>query len=374
MILDYLNNFGVEALKPHNEYGTFKFADLTNDGLDEIILYQGYHGMDIIGCQAGKYQIIYGVLFWGAWPGGVELIADVNHDGTNEIVINQGYASQGGHTYEVDEWDGREFRNIVEQRESSDNQWFGNLSVNATGRIEFKDLNGDGIQELILHQGIQLIGEVWYDFGPWRDATDTYSWNGSQYVFVNEEWSTPEYRFQATQDGDRLFKKGDYDKALGMYQLAITSPTLKWWGNAIREYNQTTEYMTPAEAALVPYPPEDKNAYAALSAYAYFRIMLLYLVQGHEAEARDVYNIIERRDMSAESYEAFGLLAQSFWDEYLNSKNLASPCQKAITFTTDHQTAILQYLGNMSNSNLGNGIFYGEQSLTYEPEDVCPVK
>src|SRR5262245_3692473 len=93
-----------------------------------------------------------------------------------------------------------------------------------------RDLDGDGIAELIWTGEVspEWHGDYWA-FYPQRLATHVFRWDGVNYTAQLVEYSAPQFRFQAVQDGDMYSKAGFYEKALESYQLAITSDRLKWW-------------------------------------------------------------------------------------------------------------------------------------------------
>ncbi len=377
ILLEYLNHYGMDALLqaeiifslPTGETITvnpdYKFPaeDLTNDDQPEMI-YINLFQILIIGCREEQYQTLLNISE-NASIRSPQLISiqDSNQNGIPETTFLTGWASQGGHGYRVFEWDGTQFQNIL-----ADSY----LSVNTTGEIAFEDRDGSGIQELIVTNGVQLAGEVYQDFGPWRNVTRIYKWNGSQYVFVQEEWDSPEYRFQAVQDGDRLFLAGKYDRALAMYQQAITSDKFKWWRPELRGYMMAEEYSTYGTATLPSPPVEDKNEYIALSAYSYFRIMLVYLAENQPAYAHDIYQVIQSQYANDPYGKPFAEMATTFWEEYTATQNIASACQEATFYAKNHQNEILPYLGNTSG-DLASSAYHGEQSLNYVPESICPV-
>ncbi len=364
-ILDYLNKYGVEAMSQMvNENSRFAVIDLTNDGNPELV-YADDNGMTftVFGCQGGEYKIILGFPADAiAFRGRILAINDGNRNGIPEIAFNTGYYSQGGHYYRVFEWDGTQFQNI----------FF--LYVNSTGELTFTDIDNDGVQEIIINNGVPYWGLVYIEFGPWRNTTSTYKWKGSQYVLVQEECDPPEFRFQAVQDGDRLFLAGDYDNALAFYQQAITSENLKWWSSELRYY-LIQEYLFDFGwvESIPDYPAEDKNEYISLSAYSYFRIMLIYLTKNQEANARGIYDLIQSKYTSEPYGRIYSEMTNAFWGEYIANQDIAFACQKAISYAKDYQNEILRYLGNTS-LDFFYSIPHGDQSLEYKPESICPKK
>jgi hypothetical protein len=358
IILNYLNLYGMDNLLQaeiiiinptgeawHSPYD-FPAADLTNDGMLELVDEEQFSTF-ILGCKRGKYQILFEIQCVSAWPGRVEEIVDSNSNGILEIAFNTGYLSQGGHAYVVYEWDGNQFQEIFGAR------------VNATGSMVFKDTDSDGIQELIVNSGVYIWGDLAWNWGPWRNVTIIYKWNGYEYVPTQEKWDPPEYRFQAVQDGDRLFLIGEYDRALAMYLQVITSDKLKWWTPELRKYLIA---INTYGATLPASPIEDRNEYRVLSAYSYFRIMLTYLVEGQETSAQGISEFIQTKYTSDPYGKAYAEMTADFWEEYSTSKSIASACQAAVSYAEGHQNEILLYLGN-TTGNLFPPMFHGEQSL-----------
>ena len=358
-ILGYLNHYGVDSQILENQTQAFVVTDLTEDGDPEIIYIDLLRNL-IYGCLDREYQLLFESRAYGS-RSQLEFIHDVNQNGFPEVAINLGYLSQGGHFYEVVEWDGSHFRDVFPDRDRE---------INATGTISYADMDGDGIQKLIINSGIYSWGDLAWNYGPWRNVTKTYEWDGNHYVASQETWDPPEYRFQAVQDGDRLFLAGKYDDALVMYLQAISSTNLKWWSPEIRYYEDAERQAAYSTATLPAPPAEDLNEYVALAAYSYFRLMQVYLHLNQPVEAEETYQNLQSTYANDPYGKAFAEMATAFWDEYIATQNIASACQSAIAYTEDHPEEILRYLGNSDFT----ATYYGFQSLDYTPESVCPVK
>ncbi|MEW6094805.1 MAG: hypothetical protein AB1531_12660 [Chloroflexota bacterium] len=364
IIVDYLNLYGIGSPILENQTPHFVIIDLTTDTNPEII-YDAWLGetFTIFGCQQGEYSILLDIEAY-ATRSQLEFIADLNQNGFPEIAFNMGYLSQGGHSYKIIEWDGSRFQDIFPD---------GNREINATGTLSYGDNDGDGIQELIVNSGIYTWGDLAWNFGPWRNVTSIYEWNGSQYYLAQEEWNPPEYRFQAVQDADRLFLVGKYEEALVLYQQAITSDSLEWWTPELRRYADLVRDSAYTQATLPPPPEEDKNEYVALSAYSYFRMMLVYLIEDQPTFANDIYQAIQTQYNNEPFGKPYLEMATVLWEEYSAQQNIVSACQSAIAFVENHQNEILTYLGNTSYE-LASSTFHGVQSLEYKPKSICPIK
>jgi hypothetical protein len=230
------------------------------------------------------------------------------------------------------------------------------------------DTDGNGTLELVLKQDIPILSE-YSMFLPWRKEERTCMWDGGAFVLTHVELSPPEYRFQAVQDGDRASLAGEYDKALELYQQAIFSDKLDWWTferrvHEIGVYGQEFVIKPTPIPSLLPDPLEYPN----LAAYARFRILLLHLLRGYLPEAQTVYATLQEKFPAGQPGHAYAELAAAFWDEYQASQSMGLACGKAIEYATAHPVEILAYLGNSDYSET----YFGQQSLDYQPEDVCP--
>jgi hypothetical protein len=159
--------------------------------------------------------------------------------------------------------------------------------------VHLQDINGDGLQELVVKQGIP-IGS---DGVPWRTETDICTWNGKSFVLTHTELGAAEYRFQAVQDGDRATSAGKFDRALGLYQQAIFDASLQGWSEnrLLYEMERARERDSGQAPSPQPTPIPDPAEYPNLAAYARYRILLLHVVRGYLTEAGTVYSALEER-------------------------------------------------------------------------------
>ncbi len=123
-----------------------------------------------------------------------------------------------------------------------------------------------------------------------RDRIFILEWNGENFV-ISERYSAPKFRFQVIQDADSFVNNGDFPKAFSSYQEAIFSDTVDWWSfSRYKQQFQASYWGSEATPiTIIPNPAE----YPSLAAYAYYRIMLLHLVQGQEAEAASTYQTLQ---------------------------------------------------------------------------------
>ena len=201
---------------------------------------------------------------------------------------------------------------------------------------------------------------------PWRFKTVVYSWDGNLYSESYVSFDEAQYRFQAVQDADRELLFGNLDTALAYYQDAISNEKLEWWARERRDYEVKVFYdsyklVTPTP---LPYPEEDFTEYPRLAAYAYYRIMLLHLVQGQEAEAASTYQTLQEK-FGTDPYAApYVEMASAFWESYQSTQKMYDGCAAAIQFAVEHPEILIP---------LGSD-YHGWQSHIYEPADVCPFR
>lgn len=346
-ITNFLNINGIVPLISYLDLTNKRYflQDVTNDGVSEFMFASA-----IFGCNNGKYKI----LLWfdpnvtGGTPT-IEQIHDGNHNGIPEVIINTNTGNHGGRWYRIYEWLGNSFRSVLHE-----------FFTNADGEWEFQDLNNDGIQELIVTEGVEaspLSTQIQS-----RNAYRYYQWNGTIYAQYYYQFDYPIYRFQAIQDGDFEVTQRQYDQALLLYQDAIFSKKLGWWSPAQYEFMKNKYYNS--NVTLPPPPIEDPAEYPRLAAYAYYRILLLHLAQGQESEAALTYQTLQKtfgKDPYAAPYVE---MATAFWEAYQSTQRMYDGCAEAIQFAIEHPEILVP---------LGSD-YHGSQSKIYKPEDVCPFR
>jgi hypothetical protein len=217
---------------------------------------------------------------------------------------------------------------------------------------------------LIVDSGIPVW--ITYPDGlPWRNKRTYYQWNGQYYSPLLIEFDDPEFRFQAIQDGDLAANKAEFDKALSLYQDAISDSNLKKYSREIRINLQ--ENWFSQIGVKMPYPTpysSDPIEYPYLATYAYYRIILLHLVQGQEAEAASTYQTLQDT-FGTDPYAApYVAMATAFWEAYQSTQRMYDGCAAAIQYAVEHPE-ILTPLGSD---------YHGWQSHIYVPADVCPFR
>jgi len=356
--LDFLNSNGAKSLLKYlrstrnAEWESFAYIDITNDGIPELVV--GMTDFYVFGCSNGKYVTMLYFERNALIPPSIVTITDNTRNGIPELTMRTQTLSQGGHTYEIYEWDGNKFRTL-----HTDEIW-----AEVDGKISFTDIDHDQINELILDSGVP-VWETYYSGLPWRNKRTVYEWDGLYYVPARHEFAPPEFRFQAVQDGDLASEQLEFEKALNLYEEAISNKYLNDFSPEIRKNLQANwqAQWNPLTPTPTPYP-SDIAEYHQLAAYAYYRIMLLHIVEGNEAEAENVLKTLQEKFPPNNPGYPYVEMAGDFMVEYLASHNITNACGAAIQFATEYPKILVP---------LGSD-YHGEQSHRYTPYDVCPFR
>jgi hypothetical protein len=364
-VLNFLNQGGsqqavVQVFKQSN-WRTFE-GDLTADNVPELGVFEPF--LSVLGCINGKYEVLLDaqIEIWG-WS---EIVStqDINRNGVPELVVHNpdacGIIGRCSEAY-IYEWNGQQFKNIVET------DYSGIISMRGPFDVEVKDIDENGTQELLTSGGIPNMA-AYADGIPWRTQFDTYMWNGKAFVLARTEFEPPEYRFQAVQDGDRATLRGDYERALAYYEQTMFDEKLEWWTPERQAYEEAKFAfpLVPTPTPL-PVPIPDPRERPHLTAYAQYRIMLLYIRRGMWAEAQTTYDTLQKNFREDQSGYIYAKLATTFWMEYQATSDIGQSCNKAIQFATARPTETLSYLGDTTRSH-----YHGWQSIEYQPKDICP--
>ncbi|HEX6035056.1 MAG TPA: hypothetical protein VFY83_11500, partial [Anaerolineales bacterium] len=263
------------------------------------------------------------------------------------------------------EWDGSGFRSLIDAEGEYD-------SILTNSSIQIVDTNGDGLEEITILEDVHERENG--GFGGWdvalqrplRDQTTILAWNGENFVDIKQgNHAPPQYRFQAIQDGDEQGGYGNYAAALGFYQAAIFDDRLEGWSLRQREY-ELSVYASRFEPTptIYPTPNPDLTEYPRLAAYAYYRIMLIHIVQGHESDAGTVYKTLGQKFGNNPYGHPYFEMATVFLDAYQATRNMYDSCAAAIEYAAEHPEILIP---------LGSD-YHGGYSHTYMPADVCPFR
>jgi hypothetical protein len=338
------------------------FIDVTNDGLDEIILIGkskdevGVGSVFIYSCQGETYSVLEKVsALFDPLPK-LSTVQDLNQNGIAEIVLAiRGCGGFGSCWFiTILEWDGSNFQNLEnEQMNQNHAPWL--------DKISFVDINHDGIIEIVIDRGLPSHPDKLSD-GTWRRYTEIYSWNGEYYVLKDSNITAPQFRFQAIQDADQETTNFQYERALALYQDAIFSGELAPW--SFEQFIYSKNNLWTDSTAITPTPVPDITEYPRLAAYAYYRIILVHFVQNHESDAGTVYNTLQKKFGNDPYARPYVEMATAFWNAYQSTHKMYDGCAAAIQYAAEHPEILIP---------LGSD-YHGAQSHTYVPADVCPFR
>lgn len=325
--------------------------DVTADGVPELLI-RRVIDVIVIGCEGGKHKTIldydgkdYYIHFFA--------IEDINRNGITEIVI-QDAVTTGNNTYvDILEWDGVRFNSLIHPHKPF---------MNGIADVVFRDVDKNGIKDLILTDDGPGHWDTLYTFGPWRGQQVIFKWDGIHYLYSSHELDPPVYRFQALQDADRFFRLGEYDKALRFYQDVIFKEKLDWWTPEKMIFVRDSDFAKWDGKATPVSPPPNEDEYPTLAAYARYRILLHHLSRGWINDAKTVYTtLIEQYPEGSAGYP-YAAMATILWTEYQKTSSLDQSCRPVADYAASHPE-ILAPLGDFS---------HGAQSHEYVAEDVCP--
>jgi hypothetical protein len=331
-ILDFLNTGGdgralvtrFEQIYPDGgDYrGGYGFYDVTGDHVPEFLFVElKFDGKPVIfSCQNGRYELLATL---SGKHDSVEYTFqtdDLNMNGIPEMIVTgtDGVSFPQSIIY-IFEWNGQTFP-ILRQ-----------VGIIALRQTKITDIDG----------------------------------NGTNFVEISNKFTSPKYRFQAIQDADAAVLLGKYEGAMPSYSVVIKNKDLDWWSPERFTCEQTIGdpvimfIETPSTI-----PTEDLTEYPRLAAYAYYRIMLLHLVQGNESDASTTYSTLQQKFGNDQYGQPYVETATVFWDAYHSTNKMYDGCAAAIQYAAEHPE-ILTPLGSD---------YHGSQSHTYVPADVCPFR
>lgn len=147
-----------------------------------------------------------------------------------------------------------------------------------------------------------------------------------------------------------------------MYQQAIFDDSLGWWSHERLIYEiAVAEGVNLTNA---PTPTPDSAEYPRLAAYAYYRIVLLHLVQGQESEATITFNTLQQQFSDDPYAHPYVEMATAFWEAYQSTRRMYDGCAEAIQYAAEHPEILIPLGSN----------HHGEQSHIYVSVDVCPFR
>jgi len=365
-VLTYLNSGGTFAHLAKSPPFSGEIKDLTGDGVSEVVL-RGLVRYDILGCKDGKYQNLF-QFFTYDFSIDLEDILDLNKDGIPELIFYS-FSRYGYANVYIVGWDGNRFRSLIDIGVDTTTSAVLD-SVSTTTYHKLMDTNGDGLKEIVLEDNPDTLegvsGLTIWLLIPFRKDTISLGWNGKNFVVLNpQNYAPPQYRFQAIQDADRQARYGNYTGALSLYQEAVFNDRLEWWSPERQNYEvYVYNSQLDPERIVSPTPIPNNTEYQRLAAYAYYRIILLHIVQGHESDAGTVYKTLQQKFANDQHGRPYAEMATAFWEAYQSTHKMYDGCAASIQYAAENPEILVP---------LGSD-YHGSQSHTYVPADVCPFR
>lgn len=326
----------LEALGIANQAPSVASADLTGDGkLDVVVSFlepdpqtvPAPGALLIYICLGERYTLTHIELsedFQSAPR--ILRLQDMNADGAAEVIASS--SSCGAHTCfesaKIIAWNGSGFEDRL---------------VGTTENLPFPDLqitdyDRDGLYNLeVTGRGYGSVGA-----GPQRSVTRiwTYQPEGSVWTANEEILGPSDYRIHVLHDADAAARRGEYPVAVVLYRQVIDNPDLLDW------MDKETERAT-------------------LSAYATYKLVEVYTLQGDHEQARSLMEDFREDVTSGSPQYVYVMLAETFLNAI--SAGLDQACGAVRAYASQYQSQILDPLGSQ---------VYGYANPDYTLEDICP--
>jgi hypothetical protein len=188
-------------------------------------------------------------------------------------------------------------------------------------------------------------------------------WNGDRFHFVRRTYTSPEFRFQAVQDGDSEALFGRFAEAEAFYRSVRDNAALQPWSPdlALRWQEEQRAVLIGGTVPTTTVAA-DPAEFEQLVAYAQFRLVVLYARTGRIGQAdAEIQNMIQTYEFGRPGYPYVQLAAQ-FWTGFAAKAQIGEGCRLAVEFAKANP----QILGVLGSD------FHGVQTKIYTPADVCP--
>ncbi len=301
-------------------------VDFTGEGTPDILM--SYNAPDdggtlaILSCIAGQYTTLYQVITGGDAPQ-IIAVGDMNVDSKPDVLFDSYGCSS-------DDKKNCTYRTQLITWQAEDGQFISLLNgpIISSQEPTLKDVDNDRIQELV----VKLTDTGNASTGPLRTGVNIYDWSGTSYVLSIVQLDPPQFVIQVVQEGDSNFARQAMDKAIPLYQQALSSTALRFWLNDEPTYIKSYIYY---KLLLAQAYADDKG--------------LLTTFQTALAAYPDPNN--------APVYVA---MINSFWNGYQVTNNLHSACQEVQAIISARPEAV----GLLNR--------YGSRSPAIAAQDLCP--
>jgi hypothetical protein len=279
-------------------------------------------------CREGQYQLAY------TSPPSTELAApfireaqDINGDGIPDLLTTR--ETCGAHTcsYQVD---------VLVWREDEFQSIFPDVTTDIP--LSFTSLEGpqeNGSYDVVITgTGIASAGA-----GPFRVYSRVWSYDPESglYQLSGTFLHESNFRIHFVHDADQAFLDGDFETALELYDRVINDSSLDDW-------------IAEQEGA------------RTLAAYASYRRVLTFLQLGQLENGQAELTTLQGSFQPETTGFAYVELAQTLWDEFQASSDVALACQAVRDYAQAHTDTILDPL------------YYGYANRTYVAIDICPIE
>lgn len=313
----------------------YLLADLDRDGLQEIALVLGANPSPwqpaaqllILACHEGAYSPLAafgpGQEFSAPW---IFAARDFNGDGGTDLLLLRERC--GAHDcaakLELLSWQGSSFLNMLA----------GSTEDLPNPKIDILEPEGsDRFPRIaITSNGPSSVGA-----GPPRPRTRVWRWSQAQQLFSpgGDEWGPSPYRIHRLHDADRLLAEGAWALAEEAFQQAIRDDTLKSW------LDEGTER-----------PLQD--------AYARFRLVLLYLMEGNRPAAEQTAQELRQAHPIGDRGAPYADLAETLLEASIDH-DLSESCAIVLAQAAEHEADLLDSLNP------------GYANRVYTLPDLCPT-
>lgn len=338
--------------------------ELTGDDVPEVV-FKSFYRFSIFTCVNGQYVLGLDMPSGALYRVDQLAFEDLTRDNRPEVVVSvHDYVAVVPYIYLfVFRWNGETFQDLILADYGYDfylpeTKSFGFC---CTWEYEFKDIDRNGLKEIVVQEE---VGQHADDplHGPWRDITGIVAWNGAGFARLPGQLTPAVYRFQVAQDGDRALQRWDFEEALRLYHRVLEDRKLKGWSEDQYQHMQNS-VEAQWDGKPTPLPMLDDNSdYPALTAYARFKILLIYVAQAKVDQASDEYERLQQDFPQGQPGSGFAEMAKEFWDEYSSGHGLAAGCARAQQYADGHATETRDQI---------DANWHGWQSPV---SDMCPYK
>jgi hypothetical protein len=206
--------------------------------------------------------------------------------------------------------------------------------------VAFFDQNGDGIKEFYMKTGRSSKGAD-------REIVDIYSWNGKEFILIDEKLPPGNDRIHYLEDAESVRKQGNPLLAVTYYEIAARDSSLNsFWTDYEWEYKQTR--------LAKPYQ----------QAFAFFRIVATWLYLGRPDIASQYIQEMSDAFPQGKPGNEFVQAAQELSDGYKKDPDFFTSCAKAVNFLDEHYPDIVRHHLNWGSVD----------SMYYATDDICEFK